>query len=86
MCETLTEYLPLTVVAFADRQPIHELVLLLMLHLFTVFCAPHPPSAPVCAKGHEFVHVNTPVLTGNDCEGGGETFDVTHELVRASLV
>ncbi|EJD41988.1 asparaginyl-tRNA synthetase [Auricularia subglabra TFB-10046 SS5] len=27
---------------------------------------------------HDFLHIHTPVLTQNDCEGGGETFTLSH--------
>jgi len=28
-------------------------------------------------QAHNFLHVQTPIITGNDCEGGGEAFDVS---------
>ncbi|KLT46093.1 asparaginyl-tRNA synthetase [Cutaneotrichosporon oleaginosum] len=31
-------------------------------------------------EAHEFVHVHTPILTANDCEGAGEVFTVAQSL------
>lgn len=35
-------------------------------------------------KKHEFVQINTPILTSHDCEGGGEVFKVTPASSSAS--
>jgi asparaginyl-tRNA synthetase len=31
-------------------------------------------------QSHEFKYVHTPILTGNDCEGAGETFNISNTL------
>ncbi len=33
-------------------------------------------------RQNDFVHIQTPVLTSNDCEGAGETFTVTPSAPR----
>ena len=42
-----------------------------------------PPSA--CLQERGFVYVHTPIITGSDCEGAGEMFQVRLELGEPSF-